>query len=210
MDDINNSTVWSEVEVNNSAPMPNMAPIKRFWDRINGTVNTTGSAGAYIYTPVPATTGFPSAYIQGETYTFKANFTSVGGDTLNVNALGPKQLYKPSAGGPIVIAAGDIQGNQIVHAIYDSTLSAGAGGFHVTGGLSSATPSVLRSYLAGLTLSNDATTPNSKIDVAPGMAADSMRAAYEGKQVAVRDGQVGPPPTGDRVEGHEHRGRIVF
>lgn len=135
MDDINDSTTWSEIEVNNSAPMPNMAPIKRFWDRINGTVTTTGSAGAYVYTPTD--TAFPTAYVQGETYSFTANFANIGGDTLNVNALGALPLYKPSTSGPIPIAAGDIQNGEIVQAVYDGALNVGAGGFHVTSGLSS-------------------------------------------------------------------------
>lgn len=174
MDDINNASVWSEIEANNSAPMPNMAPVKRFWDRINATVTSAGTSPHYTYTPTD--TAFPTVYVQGETYSFKASFTSAGGDDLNVNALGAKPLYKPSLGGPIPIAAADIQSGQVVHALYDSGLNSGGGGFHVTGGLSSATPIILRSYLAGLTLSNDATTPNTKIDVAAGMAADSTNA----------------------------------
>jgi hypothetical protein len=134
MDDINNSTTWSEIEANDFAPMPNMAPVKRFWDRINGTVTSGGSAGAYTYTPTD--TAFPTAYAQGETYSFKANFTSVGGDTLNVNGLGAKPLYKPSTSGPVAIAAGDLRANEMVQAVYDSSLGSG-GGFHVTSGLSS-------------------------------------------------------------------------
>ena len=35
---------------------------------------------------------------------------------------------------------------------------------------------VIRSYLAGLGLSNDATTPNTKIDVAAGVCADDTNA----------------------------------
>lgn len=159
IDNANPSAQWSEIDGSNTAPAPDgfpqagspaqdlwvdvpangralMGAIKRFWDRINGTVTATGSAGAYVYTP--SNTAFPTAYVQGETYTFKANFTSAGGDTLNVNSLGAKPLYKPSASGLISVVAGDIQAGQIVSAIYDSTLNTGSGGFQVAGAGTSA------------------------------------------------------------------------
>lgn len=41
-----------------------------------------------------------------------------------------------------------------------------------------AAATILRSYIAGLTLSNDGTTPNSVLDVAAGQAADSGNAVY--------------------------------
>ena len=157
---------WSETDAsNNAAPpaawatgmMPNnveptaramMGAIKRFWDRINGVVTTTGSAGAYVYTP--ANTSYPTAYVQGETYVAKANFTSAGGDTLNVNGLGAKPLYKASAGGPIAVEAGDIQSGQIFSCCYDAALNSGGGGFQVDMGLPS---------IAGPTSSTDGNIP---------------------------------------------------
>jgi hypothetical protein len=48
----------------------------------------------------------------------------------------------------------------------------GSGGYSIPAGSSS----VLRSYVAGLTLSNDGTTPNSVLDIAAGQAADSTNA----------------------------------
>ena len=170
IDNANPSAQWSEVDASNTAPAPDgfpqagspaqdlwidvpangralMGALKRFWDRINGTITTTGSAGAYVYTP--SNTAFPTAYIQGETYTFKANFTNVGGDTLNVKALGALPLYKPSAGGLIPLAAGDIQSGQIISAIYDGTLNAGSGGFQVAG--ASASTGQAASSARGLT-----------------------------------------------------------
>lgn len=153
MAELNNSGTgqWSETDANNTSPPPDGAPVgtfpnqaegiwraimgalKRFWDRINGTVTTTGSAGAYVYTP--ANTSFPTAYAQGETYVWRANFTNVGGDTLNINGLGAKGLYKPSVNGFVPIAAGDIQNGQIVHSVYDGNLNTGAGGFQLIGGI---------------------------------------------------------------------------
>lgn len=150
MAELNNSGTgqWSETDGNNTSPPPDGAPVgtfpnqaegiwraimgalKRFWDRINGTVTTTGSAGAYVYTPANAS--FPTAYVQGETYVWRANFTSVGGDTLNINSLGAKGIYKPSTNGMIAIAAGDVQNGQIVHTVYDGNLNSGGGGFQLT------------------------------------------------------------------------------
>ena len=152
MAELNNSGTgqWSETDANNTSPPPDGAPVgtfpnqaegiwrammgalKRFWDRINGTVTTTGTAGAYVYTP--ANTSLPAAYVQGETYVWRANFTSVGSDTLDVNGLGAKPLYKATSSGMVAVGAGDVQAGQIVHSAYDATLNAGSGGFQIVGG----------------------------------------------------------------------------
>lgn len=147
---------WSETDASNNAAPPNgwpagmqpnqvepaarsmMGATKRFWDRINPTKTTTGASPAYVYTPTNAS--FPTAYVQGETVCFKASFTSVGSDTLNVAALGTKPLYKQSAAGPVVVAAGDIVINQFVCASYDTALAAAAGGYQIIGSLATAAP----------------------------------------------------------------------
>lgn len=151
MAELNNSGTgqWSEVDNSNTSPVPdgwpggmdpnqvepcarsNMGALKRFWDRINSTVTTTGSAGAYIYTPTNV--AFPTAYVQGETYATRANFTSVGGDTININGLGAKPLYKPGSSGPVAIGAGDIQTGQIFTMIYDANIAGGV--LHVIAGI---------------------------------------------------------------------------
>jgi hypothetical protein len=153
MAELNNSGSgqWSETDASNASVPPDgwpagmlpnqvepaaramMGAIKRFWNRINGTVQSSGSAGAYVYTPVNA--GFPTAYVEGETYQFRANFTSIGNDTLNINGLGARPLYKPTASGPARIGAGDIQNGQKVLVSYDATLNGGGGGFHVLCGV---------------------------------------------------------------------------
>src|SRR5215469_13121268 len=113
MPDIDNSTgttYWSETDASNDQTAPNgfpegtapsavddwgrmiMGAVKRFWNRANPTISTSGSSGAYVYTPSNAS--FPTAYVQGECFSFKANFTSVGNDTLNVNSLGALGIYK--------------------------------------------------------------------------------------------------------------------
>lgn len=144
------SSSWSETDASNTQPPPDGAPagtypsqaegiwrammgaVKRFWDRVNGTVTTTGSSGAYIYTPVNAS--FPTAYVQGETYRWRSHQLGAGSDTLNVNALGAKNIYKATSSGLALLAAGDIQSGQMVETTYDTNLNAAAGGFHLMGG----------------------------------------------------------------------------
>lgn len=137
MSEINNTGTnkWYEVDASNTAPSPDgwangtyfnqvepigratMGAIKRFWDRINGTVVSTGSSNAYVYTPV--NTSYPIAYVQGETYSFKANFTNTGAATLNINGLGATSLYKQGASGPTALIGGEIQSGQMVSVQYD-------------------------------------------------------------------------------------------
>jgi hypothetical protein len=143
MGDLSNNTNWSEVDNSNNSASPNgwpsdgsmlpnqvepsarniMGALKRFWNRINSTVTTTGSAGAYVYTP--SNTAYPSAYNNGETFSFVPNFTSVGSDTLNINSLGAKPIYKPAPKGYIVLGPGDITSGVPVIVEYNSTI----GGF---------------------------------------------------------------------------------
>ena len=175
MAELNNSGTgqWSETDSNNTSPPPDGAPagtfpnqaegiwraimgaLKRFWDRVNGTVTTTGSAGAYIYTP--ASTAFPTAYVQGETYVWRANFTSIGADTLNINSLGAKGLYKPSVNGFVGIAAGDIQTGQIVHTVYDGNLNGGLGGFQIVGGVTGLTEGYHTAFIPAQAFADDLT-----------------------------------------------------
>jgi microcystin-dependent protein len=147
MADISNATYWSEIDATNDQSPPNGAPegwspasvndwgratmgaVKRSWDRSNPTVTSTGSAGAFVYTPSNAS--YPVAYVQGETYSFKANFTAVGGDTLNVNSLGALGIYKSTPSGMVAVVAGDIQTNAMVECVYDSALNGGLGGFQL-------------------------------------------------------------------------------
>jgi microcystin-dependent protein len=143
------STSWSEIDASNTAAPPAgwppgmfpnqveptaqamMGALKRWWNRSNGVYASTGGAGVYAVTP--SNPIYPIAYVDGERYCFKAHQISVGGDTLNWNALGAKPIYKPAAGGIVAIGAGDIVAGQRVDATYDSTLNGGAGGFAVMG-----------------------------------------------------------------------------
>jgi hypothetical protein len=74
----------------------------------------SGSANAYAIALTPAVT----AYAAGQVFHFKAANTSTGASTLNVNALGTKNIKKKNDQN---IAAGDIEANAIVSVIYDGT-----------------------------------------------------------------------------------------
>jgi hypothetical protein len=150
-DDISNGS-WNTVDGSNSAAPPNgwpagmfpnqveptarsnMGGVKRWWERANPTLNTTGSGGAYVLTP--SNTSYPTAYTQGEVTCAKANFTSVGNDTLNVNGLGAKALYVRGTSGMVRIGANAIVNGQQFCGAYDSALNSGAGGFQVLSSLS--------------------------------------------------------------------------
>lgn len=106
-----------------------MGAIRRIWDRLNPQQSSAGSGGAYVWTP--ANISYPTAYMQGEIYWFKANFTSVGGDTLNVNGLGAKPIYKTTNAGLIAIAASDMELGSMYALAYDSALNSGGGGFQL-------------------------------------------------------------------------------
>lgn len=149
-DDISNGSYSTTDNSNNAAPpngwpagmfpnqveptaRSNMGATARFWERINAGLSTTGSGGTYVITP--SNPAYPTAYTQGEVLCGKANFTSVGADRLNYNGLGAKALYRPSSGGPVAVAAGDIQIGQMFCGAYDSTLASSAGGFQVLEGI---------------------------------------------------------------------------
>lgn len=76
-------------------------------------VVTTGAANAYVatYTPVIG------AYTTGLRLTFVSNFANTGASTLNVNGLGPKNLFRGGA----ALASGAIANNVFVSVIYDGT-----------------------------------------------------------------------------------------
>ena len=98
-----------------------MGALKRWWNRINGVYGSAGASGAYAVTPL--NTGFPTVYVHGERFTFKAHQPSVGNDTLNWNGRGPLNIQKPTTAGLVNIAANDIVANQRVDVIVDTVLN---------------------------------------------------------------------------------------
>jgi hypothetical protein len=124
---------WSETDSANNASAPDgfpegmppsgvndaaravMGAVKRFWDRSNAVLASTGSANAYALTYGMA----PSAYATGERYAFRASFTNTGAATLNINGLGAKNVRKGD--GTTALGANDILVSQIVEVVYDGT-----------------------------------------------------------------------------------------
>jgi hypothetical protein len=154
-DDIgcSSGSFWSETDASNNQASPNgwtsgsmtpnqvepvarmmMGATKRFWDRANPTLSSTGTAPHYVVTP--ANVSFPTAYCQGEILCFKANFASAGGDDLNWNALGARPLYKQGGSGTAPIAANDIAASSDLCVAYDSALNSGGGGWQAVSPIS--------------------------------------------------------------------------
>lgn len=125
------STNWSEIAASNSAAPPNgwppnMAPsqveptaregmsaVKRWYNHINATKTSGGSANVHTLTYTVA----PAAYVSGDCYTFIAGFTNSGATTLNVNGLGAKAVKVGSA----ALTGNEIKAGQVVIACYDGT-----------------------------------------------------------------------------------------
>lgn len=140
MADISNA-YWSETDAGNNSAAPNgwppgtmlpsdveptgqmmMGATKRFWDRMNAQVTTTGSAGSYVY--LPTNVAYPTAIVQGEVFGFVAHHNSAGNDTFTINGttvLGPYNIYVATqAGGIRQIKAGEIIQNQMCAVQYSS------------------------------------------------------------------------------------------
>lgn len=145
-DDLSNGS-WSTTDGNNTGAPPNgwpsgvfpnqvepisratMGAVKRWWERANPTLSTTGSGGHYVITP--SNTSYPTAYTQGEVYCGKANFSSLGNDDLNYNGLGAKPIYVAGAASIAKIGANAILSGAQFCAAFDGALNAGGGGFQL-------------------------------------------------------------------------------
>jgi hypothetical protein len=135
--DITDGSTYSETDAsNNTVTNPGfpegMAPsrvndaaralqgaIKRTFDRDHGgswaTVGGTGNAITLTYSVAPA------AYVQGEKYAFKATAANSGATTVNINALGAKNVFKKSATGVVACVGNEIQNGDLVEIEYDGT-----------------------------------------------------------------------------------------
>lgn len=150
---------WNEVDASNNVAPPEGWPegmmpsgvndaaradkggLKRFWNRINP-VQAISPVGG-IWTFVTANTAYPTAYVNGEVYTFKATAASANGDQFQVNGLAALPIYVVRAGTVVnAIQANDIVQYQQPYLVYDSALNAGAGGFVLTN-------PTLPAYMAG-------------------------------------------------------------
>jgi hypothetical protein len=145
MADLSDNTNWFETDASNNKASPNGWPegmlpsgvndtargdkgaLKRFWDRINPIKPIVPSGG--VWTFVTDNAAYPTAYVDGEVYTFGANGDASGGDRFQVNSLGTKPIWKRTFGGWTPIVAGDIKSAQPPMLIYDSGLNGGSGAF---------------------------------------------------------------------------------
>lgn len=83
-------------------------------DVLLGAITTTGSANAFVLT-----TGLSlAAYVAGQSFDIKANFTNSGAATINVDTLGAKSITK---NGTTALASGDIASGNIYRISYDGT-----------------------------------------------------------------------------------------
>ena len=88
-------------------------------DNSYGTLGTLGgSADTYTASPSPTIT----AYATGMEFNLKVNADNTGASTLNISAVGAKNIKKyDGAGSKIDLEAGDLQQDQYYKAIYDGT-----------------------------------------------------------------------------------------
>lgn len=129
--DISAST-WSETDGSNNSASPNgwksgvmlpsqveptaramMGAVKRFYNHVNPTVTSGGAANAQTLTYSVA----PTAYVAGDSYTFKVGFTNTGAATLNVNNLGATAVQN---GGNALIG-NELNAGDYVSVVYDGT-----------------------------------------------------------------------------------------
>lgn len=106
-----------------------------------GTIPCTvsGSANAIMMTPnantpVPAanpSTPTVAAYGNYMRFSGIATATNSGATTIAVGALSALNAYKDTPAGPVALVGTEIVQNCAFEAVYDSTLNANAGGFHV-------------------------------------------------------------------------------
>ena len=126
-DDADSTINWLEGQlpgsVNNSSRAM-MAALASLLKDLNGTLTSGGSANAQTVT---ANVGFTSL-ASGRLVSFKAGNTNTGAATLNVNALGAKDIkvFNPLAGEEDV-GAGQIRQNGHYLFQYDSALDGGTG-----------------------------------------------------------------------------------
>jgi len=132
----------------------------------------SGSANTYAIALTPAVT----AYVAGQVFHFKAANASSGASTLNVNALGAKNIKKKNDQD---IAAGDIEQNAIVSVIYDGT------SFQMLSQLGTSAGSMSSWTLSGDSGSNQTINDGNTVDVAGGTGIDTVVGATDTVTVAI-------------------------
>jgi hypothetical protein len=184
--DISNGS-WSTTDGSNNATPPNgwpagmfpnqvepsaramMGAIARFWERINPSLNTAG--GAAVYTLATSNASYPTAYTNGEEWCMRASHAADGSDTLQINALAAKTIWKrDSAGTASQIGANDIAFHEKFCVSYDAALDGGSGAFE----LLTALPG---SSTVAASQSDAETATSTSVYIAPGIAKYSPSSA---------------------------------
>ena len=132
----------------------------------------TGSANTYAIALTPAVT----AYVAGQVFHFKAANASSGASTLNVNALGAKNIKKKNDQD---IAAGDIEQNAIVSVIYDGT------SFQMLSQLGTSAGSMSSWTLSGDSGSNQTINDGNTVDIAGGTGIDTVAGSTDTVTVSI-------------------------
>jgi hypothetical protein len=149
MAELSDNANWFETDASNQTSTPHgwpegqmpstvndcaramMGGLKRFWNRVNPVVTVTPSGAAWTLTT--SNPAYPTAYVEGESYTFHANGDAIGNDTFQVNTLGAKPIYTRVWSGanwaPLVIH--DIAYGGDPRLVYHAGLNGGAGGFEL-------------------------------------------------------------------------------
>lgn len=129
MSDIQN---WSGTDASNTSASPdgwpeNMAPsgvnngaraiqgaVRRLYSDWNGSLTSGGSSNAYTLTPNRTI----AAYAAGVDFVFAANHANTGACTINVSALGAKDIRDRDGA---ALVSGDIESGAILHIVYDNS-----------------------------------------------------------------------------------------
>jgi len=159
-----------------------------------GTIPCT-VAGTNTLTLTPFSTpviGTPPLVLQAQLRVsgIAANSNS-GAATANVAGGGALNVYKDSASGPVALSGGEIVAGNYFALAYDATLNAGAGGWHLEGGLVGGAPT----GAAGGDLSG--TFPNPAVAKINGVALGSTTATAGHALVASGTAWVGVAISGD-------------
>lgn len=111
------SGYWQEgmnySEVNNAA-RENLAQHARLYADRNGSLDSTGSANAYVL----AANQTLSALQRGDVFRFEANFTNTGAATLNVDAIGAVSIVTRNGS---ALGGGEILSGGVYTVVYDGT-----------------------------------------------------------------------------------------
>lgn len=117
-----------------------------------GGTSTGGANAQVVATLVPIN----FSLVNGYRAVFTAGFTNTGATTLNLNGTGATNIFKATAGGPVALTGGEIVANNAAMVAYDGTRYQLLNPAPVLVGPCSAT---------GLKITNNAGTPDTKIDV---------------------------------------------